>query len=108
MDQEIKIKWVEALKSGKYKQGRGQLRSLNNEFCCLGVLADITECNWETEEDGGYCYKTKNPDSGLFETHSCYVPFDFLSFKVQKELTDLNDYHASSFPEVADWIEKNL
>lgn len=40
MDPEIKAKWVAALRSGKYKQGRGRLRS-GDEFCCLGVLCDI-------------------------------------------------------------------
>lgn len=34
-------RWVEALRSGKYKQGRGVLRTSNNSFCCLGVLADV-------------------------------------------------------------------
>lgn len=33
--------WVPALRSGKYKQGRGQLRSANDEFCCLGVACDL-------------------------------------------------------------------
>ena len=34
------IEWLEALRSGKYKQGRRFLRN-NGEFCCLGVLCDI-------------------------------------------------------------------
>jgi hypothetical protein len=34
-------RWVEALRSGKYKQGRGVLRTSDNAFCCLGVLADV-------------------------------------------------------------------
>lgn len=33
--------WVEALLSGKYKQGTDCLRSNDNEFCCLGVAADL-------------------------------------------------------------------
>lgn len=37
----FKDKWIAALRSGKYKQGRGQLRSLNNNYCCLGVLCDV-------------------------------------------------------------------
>lgn len=34
-------KWVDALNSGKYRQGKGCLRSANNEFCCLGVAVDL-------------------------------------------------------------------
>ena len=41
MNKSIKKKWLAALRSGKYKQGRGALRSKNNEYCCLGVLCDI-------------------------------------------------------------------
>lgn len=33
-------KWVEALRSGKYKQGTINL-CRNNKYCCLGVLCEI-------------------------------------------------------------------
>lgn len=33
-------KWVEALRSGKYEQGCGYLRT-NDGFCCLGVACDL-------------------------------------------------------------------
>jgi hypothetical protein len=33
--------WVEALRSGKYTQGQGRLRSSSNAFCCLGVACDL-------------------------------------------------------------------
>ncbi len=54
MNQEIKQKWVEALRSGEYKQGKGQLRD-KDSFCCLGVLCDIHhkesgEGRWFAEE----------------------------------------------------------
>lgn len=32
--------WVEALRSGKYKQGKGCLRYGDN-YCCLGVLCEV-------------------------------------------------------------------
>ena len=34
---------VSALRSGKYKQGRRQLRNSANEYCILGVFGDV--CN---------------------------------------------------------------
>lgn len=37
---EFKQKWLEALESGQYKQGRRNLNS-NGEFCCLGVGCDV-------------------------------------------------------------------
>lgn len=40
MNPEVKAKWLEALRSGEYKQGREYLRR-GNYYCCLGVLCDI-------------------------------------------------------------------
>ena len=40
MNPEIKAKWVQALKSGKYNQADGFLR-VDDNYCCLGVLCDI-------------------------------------------------------------------
>jgi hypothetical protein len=41
MNKEIADIWANALESGKYKQGYGALRNLNNQHCCLGVLTDL-------------------------------------------------------------------
>lgn len=41
MNPEIKAKWVAALRSGEYKQGKDRLRSRDNKFCCLGVLCNL-------------------------------------------------------------------
>jgi len=38
---EVKVKWLEALRSGHYDQGSGWLRGEDNTFCCLGVLCDV-------------------------------------------------------------------
>lgn len=45
--------WVEALRSGKYEQGRGFLRS-GNQYCCLGVLSDLAGCSWTEISDGTF------------------------------------------------------
>lgn len=34
-------KWVEALRSGEYAQGKNVLRDGNNRYCCLGVACEI-------------------------------------------------------------------
>ena len=41
MKPEIAKLWIEALRSGAYKQGFGYLRNEKNEFCCLGVLCNL-------------------------------------------------------------------
>ncbi len=40
MKAEIKKRWIDALKSGEYKQGRGRLKD-GGSYCCLGVLCDL-------------------------------------------------------------------
>lgn len=54
MNQEIKQKWLEALRSGEYKQGQSALRE-NDRFCCLGVL-----CNLHAEAHPEFAAKQKN------------------------------------------------
>lgn len=44
------INWVNALRSGKYKQGDYYLRN-NNEFCCLGVLACLDKQKLKNDGD---------------------------------------------------------
>jgi len=46
MKKEIMKRWVKALRSGKYKKGKGLLCQISGRtgvksFCCLGVLSDI-------------------------------------------------------------------
>lgn len=42
MKEDIAKKWTAALRSGGYIQGQNCLRK-GNEFCCLGVLAEIAK-----------------------------------------------------------------
>lgn len=46
MEQQSKDKWVAALESGDYKQGRRILKS-EERYCCLGVKAQIDGCIFE-------------------------------------------------------------
>lgn len=57
MNPEIKAKWIAALRSGKYKQGTGQLKQ-EDRFCCLGVLCDLhrKECPEERQWNGGFYF----------------------------------------------------
>ena len=50
-------KWVDALRSGEYRQGYHQLRN-NEGFCCLGVACDVAirnglDAGWVLDPDGG-------------------------------------------------------
>lgn len=45
MNQEIKDRWVKALRSGKFKQGKDRLCGVTKDgkrqYCCLGVLSQL-------------------------------------------------------------------
>lgn len=109
MDKALKAKWLEALRSGKYKQGRGKLRSVDDEFCCLGVLCDISgQGQWKmVESEAGYCYFKEG------ERDCCMLPpfmdeFSDIGAGTEEDLIGLNDIDELSLPGIANWIEENV
>ena len=40
MRKDLKKKWIEALRSGRFKQGKNALKT-NDKHCCLGVLCEV-------------------------------------------------------------------
>ena len=60
MNPRIKAEWLDALRSGEYKQANGALHEIDPatgaaSFCCLGVLCDLhrKETKWgEWIKDG--------------------------------------------------------
>lgn len=105
LPEDFKKKWVAALRSGEYKQGRDKLHNaINNTFCCLGVachIAGITD-----DEISDYCYTNllakANPDR---------LPAFFQNTVIESpawNLAAMNDGGRKSFLEIADYIEENL
>lgn len=76
MNPEVKQKWIDALRSGKYEQGSGKLRTPNG-YCCLGVLCDLYAQEHNTQwEFRGYD-ENANPhpmDYWYFEDRNYYLP----------------------------------
>lgn len=53
MSKELRKKWIDALRSGDYEQGKGYLRQ-HDYFCCLGVLCDLVDKNgWDLDHQSG-------------------------------------------------------
>ena len=96
--QEIKDKWLTALRSGEYKQGRAQLyNDLSNSYCCLGVLGVV--CETPIEKLGG----------GSLSESFTTVPEIFLGYRqLASRLMDMNDGGNMNFPQIADYIEQNI
>lgn len=113
MDGHLKARWVEALRSGKYKQGKSVLRDSNNNYCCLGVLADIdsVENTLCSDAFGGYLFNF----SEIASSRSC-LPTEYrvkigLADPVYDTCIIYNDglccEYRRSFSEIADYIEAN-
>lgn len=116
-----KKKWVEALRSGKYKKGTGALHR-KTRYCCLGVFLEEvckTQGTWEVVNAGLYRWVPKN-NRDYWESDT--LP-DAISNKygIHKEDIDeliaMNDgccnLHGNivgkkSFKKIADWIEANM
>lgn len=101
MEASLKAKWIEALRSGKYKQGRLALRTRDDHFCCLGVLCDVSGVSeWETNSSV-YSF-----NGGLS------FPPPLLQGQLTPEARDtlmaMNDKYGVSFPDIADWIGTNI
>lgn len=115
MKKELKERWIEALLSKKYRQGKNKLRSTSNDYCCLGVLCDISRLgHW-----------VKHHDSRL-EIYFYHVPqlgcnadayYTLLYNAIGKELGLLNEEinelcHMNDtkvpFERIALWIEKHI
>lgn len=87
-------KWIAALRSGKYKQGKDRLyRVFYNSFCCLGVLE---------HEVNGRPLNVIN-DMAMFDFSQAFNN-DFYK-RTGLLLSSLNDSENKSFDDIADYLE---
>jgi hypothetical protein len=117
MDPTVKAKWLEALRSGKYAQGAGSLRSTspsgNNAYCCLGVLCDLRDPNgWRSSDVGEQkmaylvAHQFLMPPTEVLEWANLGERND-LAESIPDRLAEMNDL-GKDFLGIADWIEENL
>ena len=113
MKKSIMKKWVKALRSGEYEQGKGVLCRIGDKhdyFCCLGVLTDIYmqeigDLNISTlGKDIRYDFSIGDLPPKVRKWSG--VKSGFGSFN-QTSLSYLNDSWNKDFKEIADIIERN-
>ena len=109
---EDRARWCEALRSGRYAQGRALLRDFFDNYCCLGVQCELenmpwtqalTEPGWESGNSFNF-YNGRLPigHRGMFpvgtfvQGHGLIVQY--------KSLTVCNDV-GMTFSEIADIID---
>lgn len=96
--------WIEALRSGKYKQTTRLLKDSKGGMCCLGVLCEISDSSrWHNHQWGGEATDAlpKELRDGLgFKSRSGDIRLPFSA----ESLTSLND-SGLTFSQIADVIE---
>ncbi len=98
--------WVEALRSGKYRQTTGVLKDLAGGMCCLGVLCDVVGLAWTEGDDRNYVAGT---------TYSAVAPPEAMQFVGLTEETGayrsgidslaVKNDKGATFAQIADIIE---
>jgi hypothetical protein len=108
MNQEVKAKWIQALRSGKYKQGQAYLRK-DDSYCCLGVLCDLNESRqWTPINHPVKKIYSPFPDEDHEVLPKNISEWANLTGFDQEELIELNDTDNYTFEQIADYIEENL
>lgn len=114
MNSQVKQRWVKALRSGEYEQGRSALRSSSNGFCCLGVLCDVyaQDHDVEWEKDGFDLYTFDHANEYLPDSVRIWAELNDVNPSVSHKnhiicLSDLNDT-GRTFDQIANIIEEQL
>ena len=101
-----KEKWLVALRSGDYKQGKSTLwDAIDNTYCCLGVLCSCAGASDEIIEDYNTLLDFCNP---LLDSDELALLGEFIGADNEAILVKMNDDESRSFHDIADWIETNI
>ncbi len=112
MKKQWKDRWIKALLSGEYVQGKEALCTEGkkyDKFCCLGVLCDIADPNkWGVKKfpEGGSEVYWGRKDVTDLPPYSLLVDVG-LSDKEVEKLASMND-NGHEFEAIAKYIKKNL
>lgn len=114
LNRELVERWVEDLRSGKYRQGKKTLRAETENgyvYCCLGVACETAGLNWDAIYDGKPLSEHADPPLALInmlglsdDTWSEGEDGDLAYTTCEK----WNDSDGLSFDEIADNLEKHL
>lgn len=107
MNPEMKQKWLEALRSGKYQQGKHYLRTTQDQYCCLGVLCDLDGVEWKRSNSGCWDPTTQEGDYNFVGLGHRQHERLGITHVQSGHLMAMNDT-GHTFLEIAEWIEEHL
>ena len=116
-------KWIDALKSGKYRKTTGTLMTLTQKdkpkgYCCLGVYCMLSGQKWRSKENWtdnrkAYFGKLQDTELNIAQTRKLKLYGQLGDFKKPRtvkrkmidHLAELNDSTKMSLAEIGKWIE---
>ena len=118
MNADVKTKWVAALRSGDYRQGRMALHGEDDTFCCLGVLCEIavTDIGLGVTKDPNYNKFEYGPTASGSLLPDLVVAWAGLegetgaNVEINRRTTSLAQHNDTgrTFAQIADAIEAQL
>lgn len=112
MKKNVARKWINALRSGKYKKTTGALKRTDGSYCALGVLCDLYKRDGKPLGEK----TSKNPEDEFYDAVRIggevqMPPKKVLNWaglgQIQAEdIASLNDF-GDSFKRIATFIEQN-
>lgn len=115
MPKKLLADWLKALRSGKYRQGKGKLGDVEKGFCCLGLLEHVSSTevkdnselalpssSWMKEAGVEFTFVLK--DGRRLKEHG--APALCVRQGVSACAASCNDDFEMTFPEIADLVEK--
>ena len=107
MDKELKLKWLEALKSGTYTKTTYRVirKAQDNTFDVIGVLLDVVDPNgWILHKDNTYFHKLSWGTGSIKIKVLASLGLDTF---IESKLIYLND-HNKDWTQVIKFIEETL
>ena len=106
MKAKLKTRWLEALRSDRYKQIFGTLRDRRG-FCALGVFCDIASTDgWEQLRNGRYILNEIGDGRG--QGSDTFLANMGVPIFEQNVISSMNDSGWKTFREIADYIEAKI
>lgn len=107
-------KWVTALRSGEFKQGRGRLHAEADEYCCFGVACELATAEGVLVARGfayatpGQAFQDAVPPEAVKDWLGLTDQLGILEhpsrFDDMDVLTEVNDSGRWTFDQIADVI----
>lgn len=105
MNPDIKANWITSLTNGEYHQGTGELRTVKDEYCCLGVLCDLAVkagiAEWEYTTASGWLVIPKGSNSeqaSMLDVGGAIIP------RFIREWADLDDANPTVYRDQNDEV----